>query len=406
MFHVLNFVRNYQRNRQYRVMQISSFFLFWAIAFALFEYFAPLYLESLNIDLFTIGIILSGGSLISFFIDPFLGNLQKKFAPKTLLSTAILLFCFTIILFINVKASFWLLFLATNLYGIAFDLASITSYKEVFDNSVEQDRSTNISFFESLYALGLLIGAIIAGFVVSLNLKSAANLAFAILVFLFIIILWTKDKKYKNKKNPLNISYKEIFRELKTIGRSGVFLVFLLIFIHLFDGFFFVFEPIFAKKFTGYFLNETIIGGLLMAIYTLPIIILEPYFGRLEDKFGRKKFIFIGLCITALAIFSLQSFNHVLLSALSVFLVSLGLFAITCPAVEGLYESIIVKKLGKNHISSSVSIMEITLSIGFLFGPLIGGLLLSTPGGFNFAFQIFSLLSFIVLILSFIFLRK
>ena len=405
MIRLIRFIRKYKRNRHQRILQFSIFFFLWAIAFSMFEYFAPLYLDSLHLDFFTIGVILSGCSFISFFIDPILGSLQRRFPSKMLLLAAIVLFFISIFIFIKSQSVIALLFLATNIYGIAFDLFSITSYKKVFDNSIEDDRSTNISFLEALYSLGLLIGALVAGWTVSVSLKNSPYLVLAVLSVLFILIISAKvDGKKSLNRLPIIRSYRDIFAELGGIGKSGIFLVFTLIFIHLFDGFFFVFEPIFAQKFGGYFLNEFIIGGILLAIYTLPSIILEPAFGRLEDRLGRKRFVIIGLAISAASIYLLQSFDHLIISAIAIFFASLGLFAIALPAVEGMYESLTERKFGRNSTGYSVSIMELTLSTGFLLGPLLGGIFLSSPDGFDFAFKVFSFATIFMILMAMIFL--
>lgn len=407
MIRLIRFIRGYRADKHQRVLQFSVFFFLWAIAFSVFEYFAPLYLESLELDFFTIGLILSGCSFISFFIDPILGSLQRRFPAKVLLIASIIMFFVSIFVFIKSQSIVALLFLATNIYGIAFDLFSITSYKKVFDNSVEKDMSTNISFLESLYSLGLLIGALVAGWVVSSSLKNAPYLVLAVLAALFIVIISTRiNGETTLQKMPIAESYRQIFAEFRGMGGGGIFLVFMLIFIHLFDGFFFVFEPIFAQKFHGYFLNELIIGGILLAIYTLPSIILEPAFGRLEDRLGRKRFVIMGLAISAASIYILQSFDHLIISAIAIFFASLGLFAVALPAVEGMYESLTERKFGKKSAGYSVSIMEITLSTGFLLGPLLGGIFLSMPEGFDFAFRIFSFATVFMIVMAMIFLKS
>lgn len=400
MIRFVKFFRSYNNDSHSRVLQFSIFFFLWAIAFSLFEYFAPLYLESLNLNFFEIGIILAGSSFISFFIDPLLGQIQKKFSSKTLLLSSIILFIINIILFIKSNSIFFILFLATNIYGIAFDLFSITSYKKIFDESNELDRSTNISFFESFYSLGLLLGALIVGFVISSNINNVPYLCFLILIFLFIIIsIVKKDKHLTKEKISFFESYKILFNEIKTIGKKGIILIFALIFIHLFDGFFFIFEPIFAQKFQGYFLNEWIIGGILLAIYTLPMILFEPKFGKLEDKLGRKKFMFIGFTLSSISIFFLRFSNNVYINGILIFLTSTGFFAIALPAIEGMFESITVNKFGKKNSAYSVSIMELTLSVGFLLGPFLGGILLSFPNGFDLAFQIFAYTTALVMLI-------
>lgn len=396
MRHILHFFRNYNKDRQNKIVIISVLFLIWSIAFAIFEYFAPLYLDSLNINYWIMGIILAGSSFISLIIDPFLGYLQRKFPPRALLVVSIILFAINVLLFLYSKNSIFLLFLATNIYGIAFDLFSITTYKTVFDNSLKKEKATNISFLSSFYNLGLLLGSLIAGFVVAYNLNNAAYLCLGILLLLLIVVLYIGKEKILYQKLSLSKGYSETFNELKNIGFMGLFLIFILIFINTWDGFFFVFEPIFAKKFSGLFLNELIIGGILLAIYCLPSILFARTFGKLEDKYGKKWFIVFGLLLSGLFIFILQMTDNIFITAASIFLLSLGSFAIVKPATECLYESIAEKKFGKKYTGNYAGVIEITLSLGFLLGPLIGGFFLSYFGGFNIAFQIFSIVALII----------
>jgi MFS family permease len=316
------------------------------------------------------------------------------------LIVSIILFAINILLFLFSKNSIFLLFLATNIYGVAFDLFSITTYKGAFDNSLKKDKARNISFLESFYNLGLLLGSLIAGFIVAYNLNNAAYLCLGILLFLLVIVLMIGKEKITHKKLSLTTGYKETFFELKNLGFIGVFLIFILIFINTWDGFFFVFEPIFAKKFSGYFINELIIGGILLAIYTLPSILLERTFGKLEDKYGKKWFIVYGLLLSSFFIFVIQMTDNVIITAISIFLLSLGFFAIAKPASECLYETIAENKFGKKHIGNYAGVIEMTLSIGFLLGPLLGGFFLSRFGDFNLAFRIFAIFTMILASLS------
>lgn len=400
MKHRFKFLKNYSKDRHNKVLTLSIFFLIWAIIFAIFEYFAPLYLESLGLNYITIGIILCGSSFISLLIDPFLGYLQGRFPAKTLLIISIILFFINISLFLYSGSIVFLLFLATNIYGIAFDLFSITTYKAVFDNSLKKEKCSNISFLESFYNVGLLLGSLIAGFVIVSNLNNAAYLCMGLLLLLLVIVIFIKKEKTKAEKFSFFSGYREMFKQIKQIGFMGLFLIFILIFVNLWDGFFFVFEPIFAKKFSGLFINETIIGGIILAIYTLPIILFAKTFGKLEDKFGEKKFIIGGLLLSAMSICVLQITNNLWLTMISVFLMSLGTFAIVKPATEGLYTHISEKKFGKIKNGYAAGIIEMTLSIGFLFGPLIGGFFLEVSGGFNQAFRIFAIAAFVLVLIS------
>ena len=205
-----------------------------------------------------------------------------------------------------------------------------------------------------------------------------------------------KEKNDKNFISTFIDSYKKTSYIIKNIGKKGIITLLLVSFITLWDAFFFSFEPLFAQKFSGYFLSETIIGGLLLATYILPIITLEVPFGKFEDKVGREKFILIGFLLAGISIYGLSIFSNIYLIFVSVILASTGMFSIAIPAIEGIYESEMTRKFGIIENNNSVGILELFSNIGYFLGPLIGGYLLSIYGDFGQAFKIFSLLTIII----------
>lgn len=144
---------------------------------------------------------------------------------------------------------------------------------------------------------------------------------------------------------------------------------------YFFDGMFFGFEPLFAQTLKNPYLDERIVGGLLLATYVAPIIFFEYLFGRFSDRFGKKSFIILGMVVASLSLFLLSSTESIFLVFVSIFFVSFGVFSISWSAITGLYEDEMKLTVGKRRDGESVGVMELFMNSGYVLGPLVGGFL-------------------------------
>ena len=121
--------------------------------------------------------------------------------------------------------------------------------------------------------------------------------------------------------------------------------------------------PLYAKQFG---VSYRAIGYFFSA-YALVWVFLQIYAGHLSDKYGRKKFVLLGLVVYgsfAFLCFTAQSFSRLLVFRMMQG-VGLGLFG---PAALGLAGGF--KEKGK-----SMAVYRTSEAIGIIFGPILGGLI-------------------------------
>ena len=112
------------------------------------------------------------------------------------------------------------------------------------------------------------------------------------------------------------------------------------------------------------------LGGLLLAFFSIPGIFLSYPAGRIADKIGKKLMLFIGLMIIgiSLILFSL-SHNLILVFAMAL-LISVG-WAISLPALDGM----IIDLTYRQKKGEATGIWDFFMDVGFVIGPIVGGLI-------------------------------
>lgn len=398
MIKLFHYIKNKNDENFYLNLTYLAIF-FWAIAYSAFEYLVPIQLENSGYNFTMIGLLISTMSLFSLFTNFWYGHLQKSKTKRMLFFISSLLLMLSI-LFFTQNNTLILAFISMILYGFGFDLFDITAYTSLYDNSKENNRSTNLSLRDVFENIGIIFGVIISG----LLIYAFPNfLLFCVIILFFVPIIITL--RYKNHVSVSNTPLlKEFFSDLKLIGLSkGLFALILISLIAFWNGMFFAFEPLFIQNFKNQFINEVVLGGLLLAAYVLPVLLFEYSFGKIEDKIGRKKFVIVGLVLASLSLIWLSNVTTILSLFVSTFFISTGIMAISNPAINGIYEKFAVEHLGKEKDGDSASFFELFANIGYITGPLFGGFIISKIGFFNsfkimgFVFMFFVLLSIFII---------
>ncbi|MDP4116088.1 MAG: MFS transporter [Bacteroidota bacterium] len=172
--------------------------------------------------------------------------------------------------------------------------------------------------------------------------------------------------------------------------KVSLFLIFLTVFIDLLGfGILIPLLPNFAK--ISLHVDETAVG-IAVAVYSLTQFLFNPIFGRLSDKYGRRSIIIYCLLLNALGyvIFAYTKNYYVLL--LSRFVSGLGGSSI------GVAQAYIADVTTPQNRSKGMSVIGAAFALGFVFGPLTGGVL-AHIGGYSltgFVSAGFSFSAFIV----------
>lgn len=181
-----------------------------------------------------------------------------------------------------------------------------------------------------------------------------------------------------------------------------IFVIFLTVFIDLLGfGILIPILPIFAQN--ELMMNETLIG-LNIGIFSLMQFIFNPLWGRLSDIYGRKPILIFGLSgnvisyiVTGLVLVGV--WKSVLLLFVSRALA--GFFSANIGAAMAYISDVTPPK----DRSKGMGLIGAAFGLGFVFGPFIGGFLASRFG-YGFPTFLSAGLSFLALILTFLFVSE
>lgn len=181
-----------------------------------------------------------------------------------------------------------------------------------------------------------------------------------------------------------------------------IFVIFLTVFIDLLGfGILIPILPTFAQN--ELFMSETLIG-LSVGIFSLMQFIFNPLWGRLSDIYGRKPILIFGLTgnvfsyiITGLVLSGVWKSIPLLFISRAL----AGFFSANIGAAMAYISDVTPPK----DRAKGMGLIGAAFGLGFVFGPFIGGVL-AKKFGFGFPTFLSSGLSFVALILTFLFVNE
>ncbi len=174
-------------------------------------------------------------------------------------------------------------------------------------------------------------------------------------------------------------------------SKASLSVIFVTVFIDLMGfGILIPIIPSFASKDLG--ISDFGIG-LIVAIYSLVQFLLNPIFGKVSDKIGRKPIILLSLLTTAISYLIFSVADSFLILFLSRMLAGLGGSNI------GVAQAYIADITTKEDRYKGMGMIGAAFGLGFVFGPLIGGFLSQygfevtgyASAGFSFLAMLFAI---------------
>ncbi|MBI9072733.1 MAG: MFS transporter [Melioribacteraceae bacterium] len=138
--------------------------------------------------------------------------------------------------------------------------------------------------------------------------------------------------------------------------------------------------------------------GFLIAVFSMMQFIISPILGRFSDRIGRRPIILVTLLITSLSYIIFSFSNSFLILFISRLLAGIGGSNI---AVAQAY---IADITSREERSKGMGLVGAAFGLGFVFGPLLGGLL--SNYGYQVAGYVASFFSFLAFIFAFIYLKE
>lgn len=139
--------------------------------------------------------------------------------------------------------------------------------------------------------------------------------------------------------------------------------------------------------------------GLIVALQTLPILILGPIGGTIADRFGKYRILFWTQAFAgaqALALAGLDLSGHLHLWVLYLMAVALGLINMVDNPTR---QTFIVEMVGRDQLANAVTLNSVMVNMARAIGPAVAGVLIASIGsgwcflanGISFGFVLASL---------------
>ncbi|MGI5827987.1 MAG: MFS transporter [Patescibacteria group bacterium] len=384
MFHFYRHWKRFGFNKK-PVYRFAVITLLYALINGITAYILPLILEERFISFTIVGIILASSSLFNIVTDVIVGSMRR---PPHYLTAIRLTGFFAFLVFISMlfPQRGEMLILAACLWGIYSELYNFARFDFIEAIPEKADHALHFGMLNNSFSFGSVIAPILASslFFISHQLTVSTGIFFVGSMLIYLAM----NQRLKNLPNPVSVVRRRMhaLAELKvwrTICKKvfPVFLVFLAV--GMAEGTITSFTPIFTRNHD----SLQVFGGLIFASFFLPTVLFSGYFGHLADREGEKKYILIGMLLSAVSLlffgFSREPVSAVILA----FLHGVGLSTLA-PALLS-EES---KYIEKHHSRESEIVGEsgIFYNIGFVAGTMLAGVLASKIG-FGVAYGIFGL---------------
>jgi MFS family permease len=282
------------------------------------------------------------------------------------------------------------------LWGVYFDMYGFGLFDFIGRATNPKDHSDGFGLIQIFRSLGLLVAPIIAGYFISESINfSSLKVGWIFLgigfIFFIILSLLTKnmvDKfiehegpKLRPKKNALFEA--KLLVKLSNELRSPLIITF---FLFLVEAFFWTLAPLFAQSQT---MKD--FGGIFLAAYSLPPLIIGWFVGRITSKFGKKKTAIIGIMLGSIFIFSILYITNPIVIIAAAFIGSC-FFGIALPSINGAYADYISEA---SYVEGEIEALEdFSFNLGYIIGPISAGII-SDLLGMTSAFAVLGLLGFV-----------
>jgi len=361
------------------LLGIGLVVLVWSIGSGALEFALPIFANSIIDDVAQVGFLLALPAIVALFIDIPIGALADKLGKKKLVISALVLLCILGLSLRSITLSRTLtMFLIA--WAIGYQLLIIPAASYVMQISPRREEAEYFGFYDALTSIGFAIGPLIGGLLLADSLDPIF-IFYALMCGLAALIGFTIVKRLPLKPEPFVYAMKELFwkdklflkeiKEFKRLRGTGVMVLFVSFVFTFWVGLVWVFEPL-------YFISlgiAPLTGGLILAAFSIPFILFEFIAGYIADNFGKKKVLMIGLLVAG--IFTMFFGNNTDPQVLVVlaFLSGTG-FAFAKPAMAGVLTSI-TYEYRRGEICGVWNTAE---DLGFIAGPLLGGLLAASVG--------------------------
>lgn len=380
----------------------SLVIFFWTIFDTIMTYITPLLIERNGFSNTLIGLIIGSSSIAGGLFDFIICKVFKNthFRRVFLIMFAL---CFIYPILLWQAKTFWFFIFVMAVWGIYFDLYGFGAFDFIGRHTKKAAHAASFGLIQMFRALADIIAPLIIGLiiVVSIDWRTIAFgwlfLAIGFILFVILLVLMRKHPTMKGaiiepvRRKNLFIEL-HLWRKLGTLMMPVLFMTFYLFFI---EAFFWTLAPLYAED-----IAIKHFGGLFLAAYTLPALIVGWFISPLTKHFGKKRIALLGLLIGSLILSSFYYLSNPIIAIVAVFIASCFI-SMALPAIDAAYTDYISEA---PQVEGEIeSLEDFAFNMGYVVGPILAGVLadiLSMAGAFSMLGLFGVILAIILLIIT------
>lgn len=353
-----------------QLTEVAIMAFFVTMTFSLTSPVFPVFAEKIYGGPEGVGIITAVFGLSAIFINFYIMNFFEKWEVLKNLRIGLILFSFVFASYTFINSTI-VLVLAQIVLAAAVCLCTTALSILVNNSSKKKNLGGSEGKYFTVMNLGMFLG-ILNGGIIAKSYSYTTVFSCASLFFLGIYAIsgsmGLKETHIKRKESESSIKNAIAFfsdAKLRKIFVSNLGLYF-------WSFVAFLYLPIILMSF-GFNFDKI---GVIFAIMIVPYILLEYPIGRLAEKEGSRKYIFLGFFAIALTSFLIYvNYGAINSMILFFFLASMG-----AAAIEPLNEMELDKHSKKSNIVENLSIFKTSLRIAQFLGPLSAAAMISLFG--------------------------
>ena len=330
----------------------------------------PLYLEQFVEHPALVGLIAAISSFAGLTFSLPIGTLSDREGRKPMLIVSFGLVSVVLLAFF-INTRLYPLILLQIAFGVFMAPIWVVGEAFIKDISPTERRGEFRSFFGTFANAGLLMGALIGGFLAgAFGIRSPYLFAAILLVVPLILVFGMKDGHSNTNKNQAVRDFLPVLkeflqqRELKLLALCTVSLYF-------WYAARWIFGPLFLQN-LGY---SPYIIGVWLAVSVLPFLLFQIPIGKLSDKIGKSRIMCLGFLISAVSLIPLGFMSSISSLLATIFIVSIGT-AFAEPLIEARVTAIVPKE----RYGAYSGIFEFTKTLGLMLGPVASSIFVYSFG--------------------------
>ncbi len=338
----------------------------------------PLYIEEQFVEQpAMVGLIAALSSLAGLTFSLPVGTLSDKIGRKRMLIVSCLLVSVVLFAFF-INTRFYVLIVLQIALGAFMVPVWIVGEAFIKDISPTNRRGEFRSFFGTFANAGMLIGPLIGGFLAwRLGVRSPYLFA-AILLFIPLILMLQMEADHRDRSVNGKLTMKDFLSLLEGFLRHKELKILALCTLSLY--FWYAVKWVFGPLFLLNLNYSPFIIGAWLAVSGLPFLLFQLPIGKLSDKIGKSKIIYLGFLISTISLIPLGFMSSISSLLATIFIVSIG-----TAFAEPLIEAKVTDIVPRERYGAYSGIFEFIKTFGLLMGP-VGSSIFVYSFGISYSF--------------------